>query len=81
MEKHQLEQLTTQKQLEMLISKIAKVCHACTTYYKLIMVKFANTNIMYLNQIFQSNENNDKEKRNSDATTKGQFAAENCDKN
>ena len=50
----------------MLISKIAKVCHECTIYYKLIMVKFSNTNITYLNQIFQSNENNDKEKRSSD---------------
>ena len=28
--------------------------------------KVFNTNIMYLNKIFQSNENNDKEKRNSD---------------
>ena len=65
----------------MLISKIAKVCHSCTTYYKLVLVKFFNTNITYLNQIFQSNENNDKEKRNSDASTRGWFAAETCDKN
>ena len=65
----------------MLISKIAKVWHGCTTYYKLIMVKFSNTNIAHLNQVFQSNENNDKEKRNSDATTKGWFAAKTCDKN
>ena len=48
----------------MLISKIAKVCHGCTNYYKLVLVEFSNTNITYLNQIFQSNENNDKEKRN-----------------
>ena len=65
----------------MLISKIAKVCHSCTTYYKLIMVKFFNTTIMSLNQIFQSNENNYKEKTNSDAATRGWFSAENCDKN
>ena len=45
-------------------AKIAKVCHGCTTYYKLVLVEFSNTNITYLNQIFQSNENNDKEKRN-----------------
>ena len=48
----------------MLIAKIAKVCNGCTTYYKLVLVEFSNTNITYLNQIFQSNENNDKEKRN-----------------
>ena len=28
----------------------------------LIIIKFSNTNITHLNQIFQSNENNDKEK-------------------
>ena len=50
----------------MLITKIAKVCHGCTTYYKLVLVEFSNTNITYLNQIFQSNENNDKEKSSSD---------------
>ena len=65
----------------MLISKIAKVCHGCATYYKLVLVKFFNTNITYLNQIFESNENNDREKRNSDASTRGWFAAETCDKN
>ena len=48
---------------------------------KLVLVKFFNTNITYLNQIFQSNENNDREKRNSDASTRGWFAAETCDKN
>ena len=35
----------------------------------------------YLNQIFQSNQNNDQEKRNSDAATKDWFAAKTCDKN
>ena len=65
----------------MLIPKIAKVCHGCTTYYKLLMVKFSNTTITYWNQIFQSNENSDKEKRNSGATAKFWFAAETCDKN
>ena len=47
----------------MLISKIAKVSYGCTTFYKLIMVKFSNTTITYSNQIFQSNENNNKEKK------------------
>ena len=65
----------------MLISKIAKVCHGCTAYYKLIMVNFSNATITSLNQILQSNENNDKEKTNSDTATRGWFAAENCDKN
>ena len=64
----------------MLISKIANVCHGCTTCYKL-MLKFSNANIAYLNQVFQSSENNDKEKRNSDAITKGWFAAKPCDQN
>ena len=57
----------------MLISKIAKVSYGCTTFYKLIMVKFSNTTITYSNQIFQSNENNNKEK-NSNIATKGWFA-------
>ena len=45
------------------------------------MVKFSNTTITYLNKIFQINENNGKEKTNSDAATKRWFAAETCDKN
>ena len=69
---HQLEQIITQKYLKMLISKIAKISYGCTIFYKLIMVKFSNTTITY--STFQSNENNDREKRNSDAATKGWFA-------
>ena len=74
---HQLEQIITQKYLEMLISKIAKICYGCTIFYKLIMVKFSNTTITY--STFQSNENNNKEKWNSDAATKGWFAEYNWD--
>ena len=57
----------------MLISKIANVCHGSTICYMSVMVKFSNTTT-YSIQIFQSNENNGKDKRKSDVVSKWWFA-------